>query len=319
MNTSIEQSINEHSKSSQLESDYLWQKYEDALYEISKLRDELSKKDSQIEGLTETIVQMSMELATAKAKEDEFGMQLRRASVVDSVCVREAPTATAENKERHAQRRYSSFGRASNLFQHSNSITVQVPTDQRRTSTTTRPRHKSDSWASRSSEVDEINDEKLDSLLRSKLQLFGFRMGWGLEGELDNSRAGSKSDSSTGGHDSNKQKGHSPSTRGATGRRLGSFVRNIGVSQNNANTTRCDKEKPDRSVVNNDEKAVNVRKKGKSRDGSGLNSSCVVFPVASSDLLSAFLEVGGQNINVPARSYNRPSSLNEEWPTMQRN
>ncbi|KAL7485150.1 hypothetical protein ACHAW6_010752 [Cyclotella cf. meneghiniana] len=319
MNTSIEPNTNELSASSQLGSDYLWQKYEDALYEISKLREELSKKDSQIESLTETIVQMSMELATAKAKEDEFGMQLRRASVVDSICIGDAPTAAAEKKERHTQRRNSSLGRASNLFQHSNSITVQIPTEQKRMSTTARPRHKSDSWASRSSEVEEINDEKLDSLLRSKLQLFGFRMGWGLEGELDNSRADSKSDSSTGCRDSNKQKGRSPSTRGLTGRRLGSFVRNIGASQNNATTARCEKEMPDRSVVNIHENAVNVRKKGKSRDGSGLNSSCVVFPVASSDLLSAFLDVGGPNKNVPARSCNRSSSLNEEWPTMQRN
>ncbi|KAL3781027.1 hypothetical protein HJC23_007923 [Cyclotella cryptica] len=318
MNTSIEQNINELNRSSQQGSDYLWHKYEDALYEISKLREELSRKDTQIESLTETIVQMSIELATAKAKEDEFGMKLRRASVVESIGIGEAPTAAVENKESHTQRRNSCIGRGSNLFRHSNSIAVQNPITQRRTSTTTRPRHKSDSWASRSSNVDEIDVEKLDSVLRSKLQLFGFRMGWGLEGELDNSRADSKSESSVGVQDPNIHKG-SPPTKGSPGRRIGSFVRNIGLSQSNANTARFDKEKADQRGENSDESPISLRKKGKSRDGSGLNSSCVVFPVASSDLLSAFLEVGGQNKNATTRNCYHSSSVNEEWPTMQRN
>jgi hypothetical protein len=296
----------------QPESGDIWtKKYADALHEIMRLQEELSAKDDQIKTLTKTIVEMKLELATAKATQDDLGMRLRRTSIVEDGSVIEK--AMAEKKD---ERRASRRAHRDSTGEHSNSIAVQNPSAHKKTRPVV-PRNKSESWALRTSEIDE--DKKLDESLNAKLPLRSFRLGWGLESELDDSRTERRSSESTRGAEEEK-KIDVPPRRG-----LGSFIRGISHGNNIANTI-------DKNVSSSPEKMMTEkvpvegndayslrRPTSKAREELDLTCSCVVFPVESSDLLTAFLEENGKFSKDSRRrifSYNGSESQNEEWLSM---
>jgi hypothetical protein len=289
----------------------IWNQYEDALFEIAKLREELHTKNSQIESLTETIMQMSLELATAKAKQDELSMKLRRSSSVDKSL---AEKAAAEEKSRATSSRLSRRDSRPST-EHSASIAVQNPSTERRLSYPRVPRHKSDSWALRRSEVDEETEaeSKLDGSLR---RLAGFRLGWGLEGELGKSNRENRtlelSDDST---DVRRPPSRQNSRRG-----IGSLVRSLSGSKND-NTAPTKKsshasskqvQQPTIKEGGDTSFSSSLRGKNTKRiERSELNNSRVVFPEGSSDMLTAFFEESG-NLNIMYT----PSQKNAEWGAM---
>jgi predicted nucleic acid-binding Zn-ribbon protein len=311
MSASIDHKVTAINGVSMLDPDGdIWTKYEDALFEIAKLREELHTKNTQIESLTETIVQMSMELATAKAHEDELSMKLRTSSSelkLDAA----AKKMAEEEKSRSTTRRASRMD--SRINAHSNSIAVQNPSADRRNSRTNVFRNKSDSWALRGSEIDEETDEvKIDESARSRVS--GFRLGWGLAGELDTSNKDTMIEGSES-QKSDKQKNECPR------RGLGSFVRSLsGSHRNNGNgnfTESTRKPQIEKDVVAKevDTFASDLRRKtSKPRDNSGLNSSCVVFPVGSSDMISAFFEENGKP-TIRGR-IGQSSNKNADWGCM---
>ena len=174
--------------------------YEDALLEIARLREELWSKNSQIERLTETIVQMSIELANSKAKQDELSMQLRRASDVDITVSK--PTVDEDRINPPSLLRRGSRSVATNW--HSKSIAVQNPSARRKQPTDTR-RSKSETWAMNGDFVEENGDDNIS-----------------LEGELDNSYSSTAASTS--------------STNKSSGRGLGSLIRQFsGIKSNELN------------------------------------------------------------------------------------
>lgn len=288
----------------------IWNQYEDALFEIAKLREELHTKNSQIESLTETIMQMSLELATAKAKQDELSMKLRISSSVDESLVEKA---AAEEKSRVSSRRSSRRGSRPNI-EHSASIAVQNPSTERRLSNPCVPRHKSDSWALRRSEVDEETEveSNFDGSLR---RLAGFRLGWGLEGELrKSSRENRTSESSD---DSTDARG--PPNRQNSRRGIGSLVRSLSGTKNDISApTKKSSHASSKQVQQPTIKEGGVTsfssslrgKNTKRIERSELKISRVVFPEGSSDMLTAFFEESG-NLNMY-----KPPQKNAEWGAM---
>ena len=284
---------------------HIWNKYEEALFEIAKLKEELHTKNSHIESLTETIMQMSLELATAKSKQDELSMKLRRSSSeIDKSAVEKV---AAGEKNRSTSRRKS----RENDNKHAASIAVQNPSANRRRARVSR--NKSDSWALRGSEIyEETNDIKLDGSYRTR-GFSGFRISWGLEGEIDRSNREPKTCESSSGESKciRNQNSLRSSRRG-----FGSFVRSISGSNNNivaATKSSFTLPKQDNKTHGNVDDIFTSslrRETSMPRNISGLNNSCVVFPVGSSELLSAFFEENG-NLAIGGNS-NQPSK-NEEW------
>ena len=182
----------------------------DALLEIARLREELWSKNTQIESLTETIVQMSIELANSKAKQDELSMQLRRASGTDDSLSK--PTVSKQDRINSGfLLRIGSRRNTNNNNGYSKSIAVQNPSAQRQKPADVR-RNKSETWATNGDLVEEIGDDNI----RSKSA--GFR-GWGLETELDKTNSSIATSTS--------------STNNTLGMGLGSFVRKFSGSKSN--------------------------------------------------------------------------------------
>ena len=182
----------------------------DALLEIARLREELWSKNTQIESLTETIVQMSIELANSKAKQDELSMQLRRASDTDDSLSK--PTESKQDRINSSfLLRIGSRRNTNNNNGYSKSIAVQNPSAQRQKPADVR-RNKSETWATNGDLVEEIGDDNI----RSKSA--GFR-GWGLETELDKTNSSIATSTS--------------STNNTLGMGLGSFVRKFSGSKSN--------------------------------------------------------------------------------------
>lgn len=313
MNKSIEHKEVVVMDDSEVPDDHLLcSKYEDALFEIAKLREELHTKNSQIENLTETIMQMSLELATAKANEDELSMKLRRSSDLDSSMVEKV--AAEEKGGRTARRASCRDSRPSN--EHSASIAVQNISSERRASNSRVSRHKSDSWAFRGSEVDD--ETEVEAKLDGSRRVPGFRFGWGLEGELDkSSRENRTLESSIDALDVRRPRpNHQKSLRG-----IGSLVRSLSGSKNDISvptkkSSQASSKQAKQSNTSNEggdpsfSEPLRRRENTKRLEKSELNSSRVVFPMGSSDLLSAFFEESG---NLATHSVNKSSQKNAEW------
>jgi hypothetical protein len=285
-NNNMSTSNNIRDVMNQSRPDELWKKYEDAIFEITRLKEELFSKDAQIKSMTETIVQMSMELATAKAKEDDLGMQLRRrTSVVDATIIEKAIT----EEKRDRRKSVAATKRKS------------WPVDHRR---------KSESCALQS---EESEDEDLDGSYKQPaerpLRLPSFRLGWGLDDELNEVLKEVACTDST--QDEKKHEDSPPL------RLLGSFVRQFSLrasvqappvlpvksqekfdqdeekSNEDAVKARRPKERPCDVGGENNEDIVR-RPRARPVDFTGLKSSALIFPVSSSELLTAFTEKRGQ-------------------------
>ena len=292
MKTSIEHRVAPMDVGGELDPEHhIWRQYEDALFEIAKLREELHCKNSQIESLTETIVQMSMELATAKAKEDELSMAVRRMSGVESSTAENGKVQERNNSpmSRKASRRNS---RADN--EHSHSIAVQNPSSHRRKSTTRTQRNKSDSWAIRAEEVRVTEGETVDDSFRSRL---GSRLGWGLEGELGKTKSDREIKKKS--EPSKESKSHNQKNQGPR-RGLGSFVRSMSGREPMNDDIKVSTKSPPPSPKQDeneqlDESSPNLRRPNPRRRDStatGLHGSRVLFPVGSTDLLDEFFADG---------------------------
>ena len=304
MKTSIEHRVTPLDVGGELDPEHhIWSQYEDALFEIAKLREELHCKNSQIESLTETIVQMSMELATAKAKEDELSMVVRRMSGAESGAVvkGKGEERNSSPMSRRASRRNS---RADNV--HSHSIAVQNPSAHGRKARTRNQRNKSDSWAIRAEEVNETVEEAVDDSIRSRP---GFRLGWGLEGELGKAKSDREIKNS---ESSNESKSSDQKNQGPR-RGLGSLVRSMSGRENMSNNLKASQRIPPPSpkqdkpvkIEQVDVSDLNLRRPNAQRRDStaaGLHGSRVLFPVGSSDLLDEFFAEGRQQ-----------PSKNAEW------